>query len=171
MVEVLEIGIQEKEVEGKKFYHFDVSGSRGSFRVWINPRYYQENLDGKKYILGIFKNARVEKTQKGTLVIKKGQHNLFLVRVKCGFRGDSEFEALNSLNVFKFYYKHSPNGALGVSECGLVETVDDFVKIQWKRSGRLYGNPSRGISIVKIDGTVQELNGVELEELNEIIAD
>jgi hypothetical protein len=174
-VEILEINIQEKEAEGVKFYYVDISSSRANFRVWINPNYYKNELEGKlknRYMIGILRNARIEKTSKGSIVVKKGNNNIFFIRVKCGFRGDSEFKVLSSaVNVIEFGYKHSPNGSLGVSACGLVETAEDHIKLEWKRSGRLYGEPSKGISIIKVDGTIQKLDGIKTEEIKEIIAD
>lgn len=175
MVELIEIdNIKVKEVEGRKFFCIEVDDCRSTFRVWINPFYYYEYLEGKvkKYFLGVFRNARIEKTQKGTLVIKNGNNNIFFVRVKCGYRGTSSFEVLSShLSVHKFYYKHSPNGSLGISEMGLIETAEDYVKIQWKRTGRLYGDPSRGVSIIKLDGSIVKLDDISDEEIEEILAE
>ena len=175
-VEVFELEINEKETEQLKFYYTEITSSRANFRVWINPSYYKNELEGKlkngKYILGILRNARIEKTAKGNYVIKKGTNNLFFIRVKCGFRGSSEIEVLSRpISVVEFAYKHSPNGNLGVSACAMIETKEDFIKIQWKRSGRLYGAPDKGISIIKMDGSVQSINDVVEEEIEEIIAE
>jgi hypothetical protein len=175
-VEILEIEVNEKEAEGVKFYYTEIVSSRASFKVWINPNYYknelERNLKNSKYTIGILKNARIEKTSKGSIVIKRGSNNVFFIKVKCGFRGDSEFKILsNVVNVIEFGYKHSPNGSLGVSACGLIETAEDYIKIEWKRSGRLYGQPSKGVSVIKIDGTIQKIDGIKSEEIQEIIAD
>jgi hypothetical protein len=172
-VEVLELRIDEKEAEGVKFYYTEIVSRRASFRVWINPSYYQNELKNlkSKYTLGVFKNARIEKTKRNNYVIKRGTHNVFFIRVKCGYLGNSKIKVISdSVNVVDFFYYHSPNGRLGVSACAMIETAED-VKIQWKRSGRLYGEPDKGISIVKVDGSVQSLNDVVEEEIDEIIAE
>lgn len=172
-MDILEISVKEKEVEGKKFYCIEIEDTRSTHRVWINPSYFHDEIEGKqpkKYFLGIFRNARIEKTQKGSLVIKKGNNNIFFVRIKCGYRGTSSFEVLsNASSVHKFNYRHSPNGALGVSEMGVIETPEKYVKIQWKRSGRLYGEPSRGVSLIKLDGTVEKLDNISDQEMEEIL--
>lgn len=174
-MEILEIYIKEKEVENKKFYCIEIDDARSTHRVWVNPFYFHDEIEGKqlkKYFLGVFRNARIEKTQKGTLVIKKGTNNIFFVRIKCGYRGTSTFEILsNALSVHKFYYRHSQNGSLGVSEMGIIETPEDYVKIQWKRTGRLYGEPSRGVSVIKLDGSVVKLDDISDEEIEEILAE
>jgi len=174
MIEVMEITIIEKETNGTKFYCVEIDDTRSTHRIWVNPSYYKKELEGKikEYFLGVFRNARIEKTQKGNLVIKQGNNNVFLVRVKCGYRGESSFEVLsNSINVYKFYYKHSPNGSLGISEMGLIETAKDYIKIEWKRSGRLYGNPSRGVSVIKVDGSIEDIPDISDQEIEEILAE
>ncbi|MEM5804098.1 MAG: hypothetical protein QW350_05190 [Candidatus Aenigmatarchaeota archaeon] len=175
MVELIEIDtIKVKEVEGKKFFCIEVDDCRSTFRVWINPIYYYENLEGKvkKYFLGVFRNATLQKTQKGTIIIKKGRNNIFFIKVKCGYRGTSSFDVLSPhLSVHKFYYKHSPNGSLGISEMGLIETAEEYLKIQWKRTGRLYGDPSRGVSIIKLDGSIVKLDDISDEEIEEILSE
>jgi len=174
-IEILELRIDEKEAEGVKFYYTEIISSRASFKVWINPSYYRDELEKNlknKYTLGVFKNARVEKTAKGNYVIKKGTNNVFFVMIKCGFRGSSQIEVLSSpISVVEFSYKHSPNGSLGVSACAMIETAEDFVKIQWKRSGRLYGKPDKGISIIRIDGSIESIDNVVEEEIDEIITE
>jgi hypothetical protein len=173
-VEILEVSVKVKESEGTKFYYIEVEDSRSAHRIWINPSYHKKELEKleRKYFNSVFRNSRVEKTSKGNLVIKQGSNNVFLVRVRCGYRGSSEFEVLsNVLSVHKFDFKHSPNGALGISEVGLIETPEDFVKIQWRRSGRLYGEPSKGISVIKIDGSIESINDIVEEEIDEIIAE
>ena len=172
-IEILELGIDEKEADGIKFYYTEIASSRASFRVWVNPSYYRNELEKNlknKYLLGVFRNARIEKTAKGNYVIKRGTNNIFFIRVKCGFRGSSQIEVLsNPINVVEFAYKHSPNGNLGVSACAMIETAEDFVKIQWKRSGRLYGAPDKGISIVRVNGSIESVDNLVEDEIKEII--
>jgi len=57
---------------------------------------------------------------------------------------------------------------LGVSSGVLVLTPAKKIKIKWHRSGRLYGKPSSGITILHLDGRVEELAGVEDEDLAEL---
>jgi hypothetical protein len=172
-VKVLELEVKTNEVEGKKFYYVDLGERRNIKRIWINSLYFEEELKNKlgKYneTIGIFKNARIEKTSKGNHVIKKGTNNLFFILVKCGYRGSSEIKVISeSVNIVNFSQYHSPNGNLGISDGVIVETKEDKVKIEWSRSGRLYGNPSKGISIIHDDSRIESVEDIDSEEIKEI---
>jgi hypothetical protein len=172
-VKILELVVKVNEVEGKKFYYVDLGRERNIKRIWINSLYFEDELKNKlgKYneMIGVFKNAKVEKTSKGNLVIKKGTNNLFFILVECGYRGSSEIKVVSeSINIINFSYYHSPNGNLGISDGVIVETKEDKVKIEWSRSGRLYGNPSKGISIIYNDSRIESVENIDLEEIKEI---
>ncbi|MFZ8804316.1 MAG: hypothetical protein ACO2PO_15205, partial [Candidatus Calescibacterium sp.] len=65
---------------------------------------------------------------------------------------------------YKFWEYSSPRGSLGISEGVLVETSKETIKIKWERTGRLYGSAPKGITVLHIDGRVEELP-IEDEEL------
>jgi hypothetical protein len=170
-VKIIELEVKTNEVEGKRFYYFDLGGKRNIKRIWINSLYFEEELKnklGKNEIIGILKNARIEKTSKGNHVIKKGTNNIFFILAKCGYRGTSNINVLTEYtNLVSFEYYHSENGRLGISDGVVIETQKDYVKIEWYRTGRLYGEPDKGIAIVKIDGTIESLDLLN-EELEQI---
>jgi len=172
-VKIIDLKIKVNEVEGKKFYFMDLGNERNFQRVWINSFYFESELRGimneYKEVLGVFRNARVEKTQKGNIIIRKGDRNLFFIMVKCGYRGSSSIKVLgNDNDVIQFDYYHSPRGNLGISSGVVVSTKRDSIKIEWKRSGRLYGSPSKGTSIIHIDGRIESIDNLVPEELEEI---
>jgi hypothetical protein len=174
-VKILELKIQEKKVEGKTFYYTDL-GRYNVKRIWINQLYYLEELKQRlnKYneTIGILQNSHLKETNKLNHVIKKGANNLFFVMVECGYRGSSEIKVISdNINLVNFSIYHSERGNLGISDGVIVETPLDYVKIEWFRSGRLYGQSDKGISIIKIDGDIESIDVVEEEEIDEIIAE
>jgi hypothetical protein len=96
--------------------------------------------------------------------------NLFYFIVPCGYRGSSQYEIIDPVEVveYKFYKYSSEIGSLGISSGALIVTKSDKVKIKWHRTGRLYGAVADGISILTIDGNEEELPISDLDELNEI---
>jgi hypothetical protein len=74
---------------------------------------------------------------------------------------------LSEYKLVSFLILSFPKGNLGISDGVIVETQKDFVKIEWYRTGRLYGEPGKGIAIVKIDGTIESLDLLN-EELEQI---
>jgi len=176
-VKVLNLKVKVNEVEGKKFYHFDIGGDeRHIKRIWINSLYYEtelkKNLDEYNETVGILKNAKVEKTNKGNYVIRKGNENLFFIMIRCGYRGTSRLEAIEigKEKVVEFDYYHSPKGNLGISFGAIISTAENSVKVRWIRTGRLYGQPDKGTSVVHIDGRIESVSLVpeELEEIESI---
>jgi len=172
-VKIVELKVKVNQVEEKKFHYVDLGEERNSQRVWINYLYFEEELKNKlseyNETIGILQNGRIEKTSRGNYVIKKGSNNLFFILVKCGYRGSSYIEVLSEYsNLVKFSYYHSPRGNLGISDGAIIETKEDKVKIEWNRRGRLYGNPSKGISIIHIDGQIESVDNIDIEELKEI---
>lgn len=171
-VKIVELKVKVNEVEGKRFYYVDLGEERNSQRVWINSLYFEEELKNKlesNETIGILKNAKIEKTLKGNYVIKKGTNNLFFILVKCGYRGSSYIEVLSEYsNLVKFSYYHSPRGNLGISDGAIIETSQDNVKIEWQRDGRLYGEPDKGVSVIKVDASVESVDNIDIEELKEI---
>lgn len=171
------IVVSKKEAEGKIFYYVDIGSEdhgRRSFRLWIAGSLLEkEEKDGRviEFITLPREGVEVKKTEKGTLVLKKGPYNIFDIFVPCGYRGGSNFEFLSPVElVLPYEVYRSERGSLGISRGALVITKESYVKFLWKRTGRLYGEAEKGISIVYVDGREEELNGVEdLEELKEVL--
>lgn len=169
--------VGKKEAEGKIFYFADIGSEvhdRKSFRLWISSSLVErEEKDGIEieFITLPQKGVDIKKTEKGTLVLKKGPNNLFDIYVSSGYRGYSNFEVLSPTEMILPYAVYrSPRGNLGISKGALVLTKEPYVKYKWQKTGRLYGDPEKGISIIYVDGKKEELSGVEdLEELKEVL--
>lgn len=169
--------VGKKEAEGKVFYYIDVGSEdhgRKSFRLWVAGSLIErEEKDGRaiEFITLPREGVEVKKTEKGTLVLKKGPYNMFDIFVPCGYRGGSSYEFLSPVElVLPYEVYRSERGSLGVSKGALVLTKEGYVKYKWKRTGRLYGEPGQGVSIVYVDARIEEVSGIEdIEELEEIL--
>jgi hypothetical protein len=161
--------LEKREVEGKTFYLLKVgSGRHGkpSFVVWVSPKLVTQTQDGFFLELPI---ENVDLTMgKKDLILRSGNNNLFNVFVRCGYRGGSEIEILTPGSVFEYQVWSSPQGSLGISRGALVLTSSSSVKYKWKRTGRTYGSPTEGVSIIYLDGRKVDLEGGEEDALASI---
>jgi hypothetical protein len=174
----IKIRAQKKEVEGKTFYFLPIGSEvhgRPTFILWVSSRLVQkDNESNTEFVEFPIAGAKINKTEKGTLVLKpeKGW-NVFCIFKGCGYRGHSEIEIFplpDSSEVFWFEEYSSPRGNLGVSTGAIVSTTADKVVWRWKRTGRLYGDAPKGVTISHIDGTEQVLEDIEdISELSELI--
>jgi len=172
-----------KEIEGSKFFYLDIGSEvhgRKSFRLWIAGRLVKREEDewnGKKYerfyVEFPLKGARIEKTEKGNLVLRSADGWVtYDVYVPCGYRGGSEVEILepeDRIELDYFVYR-SPRGNLGISHGKLVSAKSRSIKFRWKRSGRLYGSSPQGITVLYEDGKEEVLEDLPdgLEALSEL---
>ncbi|MCD6458936.1 MAG: hypothetical protein J7K82_08845, partial [Thermoproteales archaeon] len=181
-----EIQVSSKEDEaGTRFYYIDLGSEthgRPSFRLWVSSRLVQTKKDsvygfGDEIEIQVVRfpaNAYIKKTEKGTLILKPSENHItHYIYVPCGYRGGSSIEILEpkDAETFKFYNYSSPRGSLGISVGMLVVIPKDKVlKFRWERSGRTYGDPKEGITIVLPDGTEKEIDMVAdgIEELEEL---
>lgn len=159
--------------QGNKYYYVDI-GDEGhgkpSFRLWISAKLIIKDERGIEIIKFPVKDAKIFKTEKGTLILKPNQgttvHYLF---VQCGFRGGSSFKILEPAEheIYRFYEYESPRGSLGMSTGALVVVnSNQIVKYKWSKSGRLYGKQPTGINIILPTGEEKAFEGIEdLEEL------
>jgi hypothetical protein len=117
------------------------------------------------------RGARVEQKGEDVLVLKpdKGRNVFYFVK-ECGYRGSSRVEVVDcgGCKVFKFWVYRSPRASLGASEGVLVETPGNMVKVKWSRTGRLYGAPAKGVTMLYVDGRVSELPVDDEELLSEL---
>lgn len=160
--------------DGKAFYYMDWGSEthgKKSFRLWVSSTLLEFGEDRRFGFLYLpCSGVDIHRTERGTLILKKGELNLFNVFTRCGFRGKSTIEVLTPARLTLLYkVYHSERGSLGISEGALVLTDSETVKWRWHRTGRLYGRASRGVSIMGLDGEVQDFEDVEdLEDLREV---
>jgi len=169
--------LQYKEDEQhNKYPYLDVGAEfhgRISFRLWVSGKLVQKDEDGKD-IIRFPLQARIVKTEKGSLVLQPSQeHVVYDFLVPAGYRGDSRFEILapDTVEVFKYKEYASPRGNLGISEGALVVVPGNApLKYKWFRSGRLYSSAPEGITILTPDGEEKEIDEVPdgLEALAEL---
>ncbi len=159
-----ELYLYEKKVEDKTFYYVEIGSEthgRPTYILWINRKLLTEELIEERRFVFPVKGARIEQGKSDrTLILKPDPNrNVFYYLKGCGYRGDSSVEVYDcdDCKVYKFWKYSSPRGSLGVSEGVLVETSKDIIKVKWSRTGRLYGAPPRGITILHIDGREEEL--------------
>jgi len=169
--------IEVKEVEGKKFYYVDFGyevHGKTTFRLWIHPVIVktmpQNDIDEFQLVFPV-RNARIEKTEKGNIVLKPYEDwNVFKIGVSCGYRGSSDFEVLEpkDVEIFPYYEYESPRGNLGISKFALVNAQASKLKVKWIKTGRLYGQPSEGLKIYYADGKIEDIenlpDGIEAYE-------
>lgn len=169
------IPVKVKETAEGTFYFIEVGSEthgRISARLWVSSRLVEDR--GKEKVVVFPASARIERTPRGTIILKpSSDHLTYYVLVPCGYRGSSTVEVIEPTPVeaipFKVY--KSPVGSLGISQGMLVVVPAGPVKYRWTRSGRLYGSASRGITTLYPDGSSETIEGVydpiELTELKE----
>ena len=124
------------------------------------------------------KFAKIIRTPKGTLVLKEC-HGWWVadVLIKCGYRGESVFRILSPEEAERFDYLvySSPRGREGISAGALINApLHSYLRVEWKREGRLYGASPKGITIYKPEGeeeTLTELSEEEFQELRAALSD
>jgi len=165
------VRLEEKEVEGKTFYLLKVGRAdhgKPVYRVWVQPSlvvYAKDRWSGDREFPQLTLPARGVELVKGQkdLILRRGEKNLFIFHVACGYRGSSDFELVEPAEVFPFVLYRSERGSLGVSRGAMVLTDKEVVRLRYRRSGRLYGASPSGQAIIHLDGKVEELEG-ELED-------
>jgi len=156
--------VEAKEFEGKKFFFKDFGSEvhgKPSFRLWINRQFVEKDEQGE-FIQLPLKNAKVVKTEKGNLVLRPEQGwNTFAVGVPCGYRGESGLQVEEDHEGYMYQIYASERGSLGISTYALICTQSDKVTIEWWRTGRLYGDSPRGITVYYLDGHEETLDRTE----------
>jgi len=169
--------IERRETSWGVFYFTDFgceTHGRRSFRLWISSRLISQDEDGHDVVL-LPVRATIDRTERGSLVLRPGKGWVFSFYVKCGHRGGSSFEVLEPapIAVEKFRIFESPRGSLGISDGALVEVPSFPVWVRWNETGRLYCAPPEGVSQISQDLEVTDLDMVPggLEELREIFSE
>jgi len=170
------IFLKKKSFENKDFYFTDFGSARHwrpSFRLWVNKSLVltekNENNEEVYYIELPIRGAKIEKTEKGTLVMRKeeGYNIFFLPTRSCGYRGESWFSVVDDpeSNVYVFENYESPRGNLGIKRGGLIVTKKDEITVMVESNGREgYSNYHMKINL-NGDAEGIELNKDEMELL------
>lgn len=165
------LSVSFKENEGKKFYFRDFGSEghgRASFRLWISSNFVKEDDKGEYIELPLAGCEIIQGKSSYSYILKKGNYNLFYCFIPCGYRGGSNFfleEEIEGTRFFNFEEWKSPQGSLGVSAGALILTPESKLTIRWERTGRLYGDPPEGTTILYLDGREEE--GIE-EDIKEL---
>lgn len=167
------IELREKNTPNGVFYYKDFGKEehgRSSFRLWISKVLVQKDEEGSLFV-NLPAPARVKKTEKGNLVLKKDEdYRTYMILVPCGYRGSSRIiPASDEAECYYYKYFESGRGALGISEGALISVPKNSPLVfEWRRSGRLYGDPDRGVTTITPDGAMEVVEDVSLDELKEL---
>jgi hypothetical protein len=168
--------VHTKEADGQTFYYVYVGREthyKPTYIMWVSKSLLRQDEQGRFYLEFPVKGCDVRQGKKeSTLILKNGDLNLYHFVIECGYRGDSHIDEIiadaEDVRTFYFYEYASERGSLGVSQGVLVITSANKIKIKWHRSGRLYGKPASGITVLYEDGRVEQLEGIEEEDLEEL---
>jgi len=167
--------VAEKTAEGQTYYYCHIgseSHGRPTYTMWVSKSLLKADENGRLYLEFPVHNCNIAVGKKqSTLILKHGGSNLYHFVIECGYRGDSHIdEIITEEAVQTFYFEEfaSERGSLGISHGVLALTRAKKIKIKWHRSGRLYGKPAQGITILYSDGRKEEIEDEEvLAELQE----
>lgn len=172
----------QKQIEVTRYettegeFYFALIGSethgKPSIKLWISKRLVSADKDGNYILVFPVQKARIEKTAKGSLVMRVNDNwMVHYIFVPCGYRGGSSINILQPpmAEVFEFQEYRSPLGSIGKSVGALVNVpVGVILKYGWFKWGRLYGKPDQGITEVLPDGEEHTLTRVTVDDLEEI---
>ena len=167
--------VSEKTAEGQTFYYCHIGSEthgRPTYTMWVSKSLLKADEQGRLYLEFPVKGCDVRQGKKeSTLILKQGDLNLYHFVIECGYRGSSSIdEIITEEPVQTFYFEEfaSERGSLGISHGVLALTRSPKIKVKWSRSGRLYGKPASGITILHLDGSIENLEGIEEEDLEEL---
>jgi len=167
--------VSEKTAEGQTYYYIYVGSEthgRPTYTMWVSKSLLKADEQGRLFLEFPVHNCNIAVGKKqSTLILKHGNSNLYHFVIECGYRGSSSIdEIITEEPVQTFYFEEfaSERGSLGISHGVLALTRANKIKIKWHRSGRLYGKPASGITILHLDGSIENLEGVEEEDLEEL---
>ena len=166
--------LQVKEIDGRRFYYSDFGSEnhgRTSFRLWVHHSLKKLDEEGKPYIEFPLKGSLTQGKSPYTVILRPGDNLIYDVFVRCGYRGEGWVEEFNPQPIKNFEYAiySSPRGNLGISYGYLVEVAgENSLSYKWKKTGRLYGKPSSGVTIITPEGETQELEETDLCEIEEL---
>jgi hypothetical protein len=168
----MKIFLDKAEFDGKELYYF-TAGKKDYFkpvyRIWVNDKLVKRDENGNAYVEMPMRDCQIVEIKNNNLILKQGDKNLFMFEVECGYRGKAEILEIDAYgHDYKSYiydiYK-SERGSTGISVGIMILTTAEKVKIKWKRDGRLYGKARSGTTILYIDGKVEAIEDVDMQEL------
>jgi len=167
--------VSEKTADGQTYYFMYVGSEthgRPTYIMWISKSFLQQDEKGRYYLEFPINGCTIKQGKKeNTLILKKGDMNLYNILIECGYRGGSTIDdviADEPVQVFHYKVYSSPRGSTGISKGALILTKAEKVKVKWSRGGRLYGAPASGTTILYADGKKEDLYCVEEEDLQEL---
>ena len=167
--------LQTKEVDSRKFYYVDFGNEghgRSSFRLWVHYSLVKKDKEDKPHVEFPLVSATLSQGKSQyTVIARPGNNVIYDIFVKCGYRGYGKVEKFNHEpnNLFTYYIYSSPRGNLGISEGYLVELPKDTsLTYKWHKSGRLYGKPADGTTIVYPDGRIEDIEETDLCEIEDL---
>lgn len=186
MLLVKEKEVKVKEVEGNTFPYIDLGSEdhgRVSFRLWVSSRLVetvQRDQWGRPFESRVVRfpaRAVITRTDRGTLVMRPGEGTVYNILVHCGYRGGSSLKVLSPevVEAHGYYVYSSPRGSCGVSFGAVIQVAPDQpLKVKWERTGRLYGSPGTGITVLYPDGREEGIDLLadgleEVEKLKDLL--
>jgi hypothetical protein len=173
----MKLYVSEKTAEGQTYYYCHIGSERHgrpTYIMWVSKSLLKSDEQGRLYLEFPVPHCDIKQGKKeSTIILKHGGLNLYKFTIECGYRGESHIDEIiteepDQTQSFYFYEYASETGSLGVSQGALILTRSLKVKIKWHRSGRLYGKPASGITVLYGDGRVEQLPEVEKEDLAEL---
>ena len=161
------------------FYYTELGAEehfQSVFRVWVNKRllkFAEKDEEGHPFKLKTPLPAVLIQTEKKNWVLRPSEHHLtFHLYLPAGYRGEAWFfikDYTREIEYLDFPEYESPRGALGIHRGMLISIPRKLlpVRIEWERTGRLYGKPSEGVVLLTEDGVQEALP--EDEELQELL--
>lgn len=160
-----------KEVDGRRFFYRDFGSEehgRTSFRLWVSSNFVKKDKEEGYYIELPLKGVEIfQGKSPNSFILKKGEYNLFNFFVPSGYRGRGNFMIEEKTRLYAYDVYESPRGSLGVSAGAFILTPETRLTVKWERSGRLYGEPDSGTTLLFLDGREEEIEG-DLEDLQNI---
>ena len=191
-----EINVEEKNGRYMAVVGHEDHG-RPSFRLWINRNIEVEEKEEygipTKYVS--LKDTKIVPVKSKSLnsknLIPAKGWNTVMVSVPAGYRGDSKFRIYGDekddnpievnyadtpdivetedIIIVPFALFYSERGNLGIEMGALISTTLPHFLVEWERSGRLYGAPKNGVSVVyPKEGRIFTYEDISIEDIEDI---
>lgn len=177
-----EIEVKEKDTGEKKFFFIEVGAVtyyRTEHVIWVHRDLVNvaecENWKGEKVLKRWVTpplRAQIHVTEKGTKVFRPSQttmvHGVF---IPGGFRGISEIKIVQPEDVVFIPYTiyFSEKASIGKGAGAIVQTgLNEKVVVAWRRTGRTYSHPVKGVSVYHPDGRIEHLDSLTEEDLKDL---
>jgi len=166
------ISLEKLSVNGKELYYFTLGAVdyyKPVYRVFVHSDLIT-HVDNRSFVKFPLKGCEVVKKDDFNLVLKPGKNTGFIFEVEAGYRGSAEIVEISTYeheyesHSYEIY--NSERGSTGISVGAFIITPSDKVMIKWNRNGRLYGKPAKGVSILYVDGKIEQMD--EVDNLDDI---